>query len=357
MEHGGVPNDGGAALASLLLLAVGIFLFYLFVRFVRKGFGRLGLSPGLVALMMWGSLVGSAISIPLFRFGDGWIGINVGGALVPLVVSLYLISQKRVPLSEALVGVALVTLAAYLVTDYEPGLGVVSPFPLYLIPPVLAAFVAAAAYWQERQDAAGLAYVGGTMGTIIGADLLRLPQILSGPALESGAVLAIGGAGVFDMVFLSGILAVGFQASQLLQAASSRIEQAFGNEPDRAIDQEFEIWLGTQRNKRAARPAPIRRSERPPARQLGRGPSKEWAPTERDRRPERRQPMRASERNTVKARAERQRERNRAAREARRARAKAVRDARRARERDRPSRRRPSEARAPRSEPSGPIDG
>ncbi len=70
-----------------------------------------------------------------------------------------------------------------------------------LIPPAVAALVAVI---LSRQSTAPLAYVAGSMGTLIGADILNL-HIL--PTLEA-SVASIGGAGTFDGVFLSGILAV-----------------------------------------------------------------------------------------------------------------------------------------------------
>ena len=55
----------------------------------------------------------------------------------------------------------------------------------------------------SRRSAPALAYIGGTLGTLIGADVLNLPYIqgLGAP------VASIGGAGTFDSVFLTGILA------------------------------------------------------------------------------------------------------------------------------------------------------
>jgi uncharacterized membrane protein len=52
--------------------------------------------------------------------------------------------------------------------------------------------------------AAPLAYIGGSLGALVGADLLNLDRVhgLGAP------VVSIGGAGTFDGVFLTGILAV-----------------------------------------------------------------------------------------------------------------------------------------------------
>jgi uncharacterized membrane protein len=56
----------------------------------------------------------------------------------------------------------------------------------------------------SRENAAALAYIAGSMGTLIGADLTNLDKVrgLGAP------VASIGGAGTFDGIFLTGILAV-----------------------------------------------------------------------------------------------------------------------------------------------------
>jgi uncharacterized membrane protein len=79
-----------------------------------------------------------------------------------------------------------------------PGVGIAVPT---FLPPILAAVTA---LLLSRRSAPALAYVAGTLGTLIGADLLNLPRLqgLGAP------VASIGGAGTFDGVFLTGILAV-----------------------------------------------------------------------------------------------------------------------------------------------------
>jgi len=69
------------------------------------------------------------------------------------------------------------------------------------VPPVVAASVALV---FARRNAAPLAYICGSVGTLIGADLSNLDRL---PALGA-PVASIGGAGTFDGIFLSGILAV-----------------------------------------------------------------------------------------------------------------------------------------------------
>jgi len=78
------------------------------------------------------------------------------------------------------------------------GVGIAVPI---FVPPVVTALVAVLI---ARQHAAVLAYAGGSLGTLIGADLLNLGVVrgLGAP------VASIGGAGTFDGIFLTGIVAV-----------------------------------------------------------------------------------------------------------------------------------------------------
>lgn len=69
------------------------------------------------------------------------------------------------------------------------------------VPALATAIVALLLSWNQ---AAPLAYIAGSLGPLIGADLLNLGKIqgLGAP------VLSIGGAGTFDGIFLTGVLAV-----------------------------------------------------------------------------------------------------------------------------------------------------
>ena len=79
-----------------------------------------------------------------------------------------------------------------------PGVGIAVPT---FIPPLLAAGVALT---LSRRSAPALAYIAGSLGTLIGADLLNLGRVqgLGAP------IASIGGAGTFDGIFMTGILAV-----------------------------------------------------------------------------------------------------------------------------------------------------
>jgi uncharacterized membrane protein len=125
------------------------------------------------------------------------IAVNVGGAVIPTILSIYLIFKNQI-LSAALIGVAVVSVVVHWLAHPVPGLGIAVPL---LVPLVAATSVA---MLLSRQYAPALAYISGTLGTLIGADLLNLSKIqgLGAP------IASIGGAGTFDGIFTTGILAV-----------------------------------------------------------------------------------------------------------------------------------------------------
>jgi len=125
------------------------------------------------------------------------IAVNIGGAVIPTLLSLYLLAKNWI-WSSAAVATAVVTVACYLLAQPVPGVGIAIPS---LVPPIIAATTA---LLVARRHVAAVAYVSGSLGTLIGADLLNLGKIqgLGAP------VLSIGGAGTFDGIFLTGILAV-----------------------------------------------------------------------------------------------------------------------------------------------------
>ena len=125
------------------------------------------------------------------------LAVNVGGAVVPTLLSLYLLTQALAPL-RVVVATAAVTLLTYRLARPVAGVGIVVPM---VLPPLSAAL---AALLLIPQQAPLAAYVAGTMGTLIGADLLHVREVtrLATP------VASIGGAGTFDGVFLTGIIAV-----------------------------------------------------------------------------------------------------------------------------------------------------
>ncbi len=213
----------------LLFLVLGFVFVLIEIGVIHYAFQMVGLPPDLAFLALLASLIGSYINIPLTRIrsagahpmhvvnsfgvryrvptrfaGDGTttIAINVGGAIVPILISLYVLSIQQSAIVPAMIGVVIVSAVVNRFARPVPGLGIATPM---FIPPIVAALSAwflAGLSGSHHVDA--IAYVSGVMGTLIGADILNLRKIgdLGAP------VASIGGAGTFDGVFLTGIVAV-----------------------------------------------------------------------------------------------------------------------------------------------------
>ena len=209
-------------LLGLFVLLLIVMVLVVELRILRYAYRKIGVPPRWMFVVMLVSLLGSQINIPLFAMrmapvtapaettvygrtylappvvqrGATVVAINVGGALVPLLLSLYLFLRLHMR-GRMLLGTAIVAVIVHALATIVPGVGIAVPM---LLPPIAAAVVSLA---LAPRQAPPLAYVAGSMGALIGADLLNLPRI----AQIGAPVVSIGGAGTFDGVFLTGIIA------------------------------------------------------------------------------------------------------------------------------------------------------
>lgn len=214
-------------LALPFLLAF-FFLFALLVVLIEIGilgyaYRKIGVSSRYVFALLFLSLVGSYVNIPVAQlpaehiesgrvvtfFGMRYIvpmvmnwprtviAVNVGGAVIPLILSLYLVIKNKIYF-RSLLAVSVMAAVCHYMAYPVPGVGIAEPT---FIPPLITAGLV---LLISREYAAPLAYVAGSLGVLVGADLLNLDKIrgLGAP------VASIGGAGTFDGIFLTGIVAV-----------------------------------------------------------------------------------------------------------------------------------------------------
>lgn len=184
----------------LLPILLFIALYLGFMRF-RGLFQRSNLGARELGLLIVGSAVGMFSDLPIFVTPNYLLALNIGGALVPLILAFYFLSGKKLACSIA--GISLVAGATFLVTRFEVGVGIVSELHLCFVPTAIAIVFSIAIYKRDVLLGAPFGYAIATLGTLIGADILRLPQLFVQPFRG-----AIGGAGVYDMVFISGLLAM-----------------------------------------------------------------------------------------------------------------------------------------------------
>lgn len=213
----------------MLFLPVAFLMFLLFILFlpllfllgyfhiVTLGFEKLGISPGATIFLFFLILIGSSVNIPLTkkklvyrtesRFFGLWrtpkieaqgIAINLGGAIIPILLSFYflfLTLRSGFLLQPVLIATILMIFISKSLARIIPGRGISLPA---LVPPIFSTLFALI---LAPEFAASCAFISGVLGVLIGADVLNLGKIQ-----KYGGFVSIGGAGVFDGIFLVGII-------------------------------------------------------------------------------------------------------------------------------------------------------
>lgn len=196
-------------LVALFVSGLALLLFFLYISSIEKVFERIGFSRQEAASILTVTLFLGWISIPIFPYNGWWVGISIGGGIIPLIVCYVLLKSKRVHMAEGSIGIVIVAVVTYFITRAEEGVGIVADLPFAFAPALAGGLYALSTFWIDIKKAAPLAYFSGVLGTLIGADVFHLTEILSFKAPADGfPMLSIGGANVFDMVYLSGIVAV-----------------------------------------------------------------------------------------------------------------------------------------------------
>jgi len=210
----------------LFAFIAGIVLLMAIVQIglVSIGFEKLGLSQQSAMLLLFSSLLGSVINLPLFSMkvdepenppapkqlygllrpallpfnGQMQVMVNVGGCLIPITFSLFLYTHSAIEPTRVVLAIAIMSAIAYAMSRPIQGIGIGMPI---FAAPIAAAIIA---ILVDPAHSAPLAYICGTTGVIIGADLLRIHNIRAfGVPFAS-----IGGAGTFDGIFMTGLVAV-----------------------------------------------------------------------------------------------------------------------------------------------------
>ena len=200
-------------LLVLFVLFLPILFFFLHLHIAGKALSKLGISPNTAILIILLCLIGSMINIPLFSRGIdpidsfkhpfGYIGfpqitdkqvvaINLGGAIIPILICLYLL--PKAPIGKTLIATIISSFIVYKLAQPIPGVGVTIPI---FIPPIVAALLALS---LSPGNPTPVAYISGVLGVLIGGDLMNLGSF------ATTGFMSIGGAGVFDGIFMVGII-------------------------------------------------------------------------------------------------------------------------------------------------------
>lgn len=278
-------------LATFHLTLPIILLSLLYIAYTewRGMFFEAGITTREIGLLVIGATSGMLANVPIVVFGNYLLALNVGGAIIPIALSVYFFYKRKIDLTLTFFGIAIISvfitliviskvnpiilpramqdiffrfanslsairehlfvisntmsfdflifttliialpllliaflfreisksfcailaflcisITTFLITKYIPDLGISAEFPYYLYPTLLGVGFAIVVYGIDTIQAAPFAYATTTLGNLIGADLYHLPELFVG----KGFVGSVGGAGIFDLVFISGLLAM-----------------------------------------------------------------------------------------------------------------------------------------------------
>lgn len=236
-----MSNRLGCLTLSLSLL-LAVLLPVLFSEAVQGSLRILGLPLDIAGLVLVAALVASAINVPLWnmptqryvitdplatlglagllphletRRKATVVAVNVGGCLIPLALAVYQVVRlatasawQTAPVEGApapnvqgafvalVLAMALNIIVCWKLTRVVPGVGITVPG---IVPGILAA---AAALLLSADVAPAVTLVAGTLGPLVGADLLHLRDLKEKPV----GLQSFGGAGTFDAVLFTLIL-------------------------------------------------------------------------------------------------------------------------------------------------------
>ena len=140
-----IPNS------RFLLAALALVVLFTLIQIgaLRLAFDKLGLAPEAGVTLLLVSLMGSLVNVPLFRMsaeepdqpvpdpirrllrehqqpfeGFTTVAVNLGGCLLPLTFSAYLVTHAGAAMTHFLLAIAFVAGVAYVSSRPVPGLGI-----------------------------------------------------------------------------------------------------------------------------------------------------------------------------------------------------------------------------------------
>jgi uncharacterized membrane protein len=182
-------------LLPLVALAFVVFVF-LFYKVMSFSFRKMGIPRHLVIPALVAILIGGVFNIPIWHSGSTTVSVNVGGAIIPLLISFYLL--RKAPLLKTALAVAVVATVSGLLAEVDADKGISLHFGFLILP----ATAVSVALILAGRNAPQVAFIAGTVGGVIGVDLVHLRELIHLGAAD----MSIGGRGVLDGVFTTGII-------------------------------------------------------------------------------------------------------------------------------------------------------
>ncbi|WP_227766156.1 DUF1614 domain-containing protein [Zhaonella formicivorans] len=191
----------GFPVGMIALLIVTILVYF---GLAHRVLDRMRLTDKAALIILASIIIGSFINIPLSR-GRVDASINVGGGIVPVVLAIYVLSRAGTSKEwiRALGATVATALAVFFINTYlmsedpwQTGTDFIDPLYVY---PLVAGLVAYLVGRSRRS-----AFIAAILG-VLSLDVVDFIRLQAGGT--PGAV-NIGGAGAFDTIILSGIVAV-----------------------------------------------------------------------------------------------------------------------------------------------------
>lgn len=184
-------------LGMIALLVIGTLVYF---GLAQRILDRMRLTDKQALLFIGAMIVGSFIDIPIMR-EPVELTINVGGALIPAALAIWLIfkADETAERVRAIVAAVLVAVSVWLGSRYLP----YEPEDMFLDPKLIYGITAGIiAYLAGRSRRS--AFIGGVLGIVL-SDIVHMITLLN--AGIPGRT-AMGGAGAFDVTIIAGIVAV-----------------------------------------------------------------------------------------------------------------------------------------------------
>lgn len=185
-------------LGTIVLVVASILVYF---GLAQRLLDRMKLSDKAALAVIGALIIGSFIDIPLMG-GKSQVVLNIGGGLVPIGLSIYLLTSAGTAKEwgRALFAAAVTTGVIYYIGSFlmlgDPGNTILDPLYVY---PIVAGTTA---YLLGRSRRA--AFVAATLG-VLGLDLVHLVWLMM---TGTPGNVHIGGAGAFDSIVLAGLVAI-----------------------------------------------------------------------------------------------------------------------------------------------------
>ncbi|CAG0965297.1 hypothetical protein METP3_01102 [Methanosarcinales archaeon] len=158
-----------ASFIVFLFLILVLILIFVSLNIFGTAFRKLGFPPEYSVYFLFLSLLGGNVNLPV-KVEKITITINLGGAVIPIVMSGFL--STMVSPVDVIIAVLIMTFLIHSIARPVIGRGIAIHA---LLPPFLAA---ATALIISPHNAPLIAYISGTLGCLIGIDLLNLKKYL-----------------------------------------------------------------------------------------------------------------------------------------------------------------------------------